>query len=149
MPETVATPSAALPAARAAGLYDSDFYSWTVQQADALQRRDADAIDWDNIIDEIESLGKQQKRTWTSHAAQAIHHLLKIEHYEHATERNLIHWSGEVMEQRDQMAAEVRMSTGIKGSYGEMLQDAWRRGRRVAVHSLAGYDHECPATCAP
>ena len=43
------------------GLYERDFYSWSMQQADALKSRDFNAVDWDNVIEEIEDLGKTQQ----------------------------------------------------------------------------------------
>ncbi len=35
-------------------LYDRDFYTWAIHQADALKRRDFNAVDWENVIEEIE-----------------------------------------------------------------------------------------------
>lgn len=40
--------------------YDLDTYAWAREQADALRRRSANEIDWENVAEEIESLGKQQ-----------------------------------------------------------------------------------------
>ena len=36
--------------------YESDLYEWTKEQADALRRRASNALDWDNLAEEIESL---------------------------------------------------------------------------------------------
>ena len=44
------------------GLYDNDIALWAEQQADALRRRAANEIDWDNVAEEIESLGRSDKR---------------------------------------------------------------------------------------
>ena len=37
--------------------YESDLYEWTKEQADVLRRRASNALDWDNLAEEIESLG--------------------------------------------------------------------------------------------
>ena len=37
--------------------YESDLYEWTKEQADALRRRAANTLDWDDLAEEIESLG--------------------------------------------------------------------------------------------
>ena len=37
--------------------YESDLYAWTKEQADALRRRASNALDWDNLAEEIEILG--------------------------------------------------------------------------------------------
>jgi hypothetical protein len=64
-------------------LYDQDLVLWTEAQARAL-RAAADAgwnapIDWENVADEIESLGKSERRSLSSHIAIIIEHLLKLE----------------------------------------------------------------------
>ena len=45
-------------------LYERDFYSWSMQQADALKRRDFNAVDWDNVIEEIADLGARGRPLW-------------------------------------------------------------------------------------
>ena len=64
-----------------AELYTRDFYSWAMQQADALRRRDYAAVDWENVIEEIEDVGRSERRTWTSHCAVLVEHVLKLEHW--------------------------------------------------------------------
>jgi hypothetical protein len=41
--------------------YESDLYEWTKEQADAQRRRASNALDWDNLAEEIESLGTSQR----------------------------------------------------------------------------------------
>ena len=41
--------------------YDLDLHDWAHAQADALRRRSANEIDWENVAEEIESLGKQER----------------------------------------------------------------------------------------
>jgi hypothetical protein len=43
-------------------LYDSDFYCWTQEMERLLRERDASATNWDNIAEEIESMGKRDYR---------------------------------------------------------------------------------------
>ena len=61
-----------LPKLPAAELYDSDGYSWAIEQADALRRRDFAAVDWDHVIEEIKDVGKAEIRSWTSYCARTI-----------------------------------------------------------------------------
>jgi hypothetical protein len=48
-------------------LYDQDFFAWTQTQADALRRRSANELDWDNLVEEIDSMGRQQRSELHSH----------------------------------------------------------------------------------
>ncbi len=65
------------------GLYDKDLVLWSEEQARAL-RAAADAvwnapIDWENVAEEIESLGRSERRSLASHIANVIEHLLKLQ----------------------------------------------------------------------
>ncbi len=62
-----------------------------LQQAEALKRRDFRVVDWDNIIEEIEALGRAESNNWKVYCARSIEHLLKIECYREATEKLLKH----------------------------------------------------------
>jgi len=42
--------------------YETDFYTWTVQQADLLRNEEFEELDLPNLIEEIESMGKSQRR---------------------------------------------------------------------------------------
>ena len=116
----------------AAELYHSDGYSWAIEQADALRRRDFAAVDWDNVIEEIKDVGKAEVRSWTSYCARTIEHLLKIEHYRKATDEELKHWSQEVSHFRIRMARIIRKNPGLQGEYESMFADAL--GRRTRSH---------------
>ena len=43
-------------------LYETDFALWLEKQVIALKNRDVNSLDWDNLIEEIESLGNRDKR---------------------------------------------------------------------------------------
>jgi hypothetical protein len=58
-------------------LYEKDFYAWTIATAKALRNRDLTNLDWDNLIEEIESLGRQEKRELVNHLIILVMHLLK------------------------------------------------------------------------
>ena len=122
--------------ASARSLYARDLYSWTREQCAALRLRDAGAIDWDNVIEEIESLGNEQESKWTSLAARAIEHLLKIQHWPHAQSPTLRKWEHEVGTWRRDMARVIRKNPGLQGAYGELLELAWHDGRNDAIASL-------------
>jgi hypothetical protein len=58
-------------------LYEKDFYGWTIATAKALRERDLTNLDWDNLIEEIESLGRQEKRELVNRLIILVMHLLK------------------------------------------------------------------------
>jgi hypothetical protein len=62
-------------------LYDRDFYAWTQVQAQALRaRRSGDnALDFDNLAEEIEDVGKSEFRACQSYVERILEHLVKLE----------------------------------------------------------------------
>jgi hypothetical protein len=62
-------------------LYDRDFFLWTQEQAAALRavRKSNLPLDWDNLAEEIESLGKSDRRQLRSQIRRILRHLLKLE----------------------------------------------------------------------
>ncbi len=76
----------------AARLYRRDGYAWAKQRAAALRRRDYDRIDWKNVIEEIESIGRSERKPRVSNCALALVHVLAIEHCKTATPANPEDW---------------------------------------------------------
>ena len=53
--------------------YDTDFYAWTQTQATALRAKESKTLDWDHLAEEIESLGRSDRRaigtTWNAYSS--------------------------------------------------------------------------------
>jgi hypothetical protein len=62
-------------------LYDQDFVLWTKQQATALRRSKGSnlPLDWENLAEEVESLGISQRTRLNSQIRRILHHLFKLE----------------------------------------------------------------------
>jgi Domain of unknown function DUF29 len=67
--------SAPLPPAE---LYERDYYTWTQEQARALRERRLEEVDWTNVAEEIEDLGKREKRALRSQLVRLLGHLIKF-----------------------------------------------------------------------
>jgi hypothetical protein len=65
-------------------LYDADFVAWSKQQADALRAAartgSNQQLDWQNLAEEIEDLGRSHSRALRAHITRVIQHLVKLEH---------------------------------------------------------------------
>ncbi len=123
-----------------------DFYGWSVQQAEALKRRDFEALDWENVAEEIESLGNKQRNAWVSLCGRVVEHMLKIEHC--VEDGNLVHWQKEIEEWRQQMAQGLEDNPSLTRSYREIFGRAWDYGRRYAVAGITGWAGHTPVTKA-
>ncbi|WP_304177885.1 DUF29 domain-containing protein [Phenylobacterium aquaticum] len=111
-------------------LYDRDFFAWTQDQADALRRRSVNEIDWDNLLEEVESLGRQQQSELTSHMAVLLTHLLK---WRMQPARRSRSWVLTILEQRAQAERLMRDNPSLKPRLDEVLSDAYKLARLRAA----------------
>ncbi len=111
-------------------LYDSDILAWSEQQAWLLRdhaagRRTNDPeIDWPNIVEEIESVGREQLHAVESLLTQAMLHLLKAEAWPLA--RDAPSWRAEAIrfraDARRRFAPSMRQKIDIAGLYADALR---------------------------
>jgi len=120
-------------------LYDRDFYLWTQQQARAMRRQhelrpNAD-IDWENLIEEVESLGRSDMRAVRSQLARIIEHLLKLEFSPAEAPRQK--WAGSANDGRRELDELLGDSPSLRGRLDALMVEAWTSGRLKAAIGLA------------
>ncbi|MGH7126583.1 MAG: DUF29 domain-containing protein, partial [Stellaceae bacterium] len=134
----------------AARLYEEDFVRWAEQQSRAL--REAARIgsnlplDWDNLAEEVESLGRSQKHALRSRIAVILEHLLKLE-YSPATEPRRS-WMDTVARERLESELLLDDSPSLKGEVGRMTKEETSRAARHATSILLRHNEATPETVA-
>ena len=102
--------------------YDEDFFLWTQEQAQALRSmpRGTNApLDWENIAEEIESLGKSDRRRCESFVRQILLHLLKLRIWPHPEPRN--GWKKEIRAFRFQLKQILKDSPSLRARMPEFV----------------------------
>ena len=110
-------------------LYEQDFVRWTEAQA-AVLRRAAETksnlpLDWTNLAEEVESLGRSQRRELRSRLATIIEHLLKLE-YSPATEPRIV-WIETIGRERREIERLLEDSPSLRGELEQALAAEWQR----------------------
>ena len=125
--------------------YQSDLYEWTKEQADALRRRASNALDWDNLAEEIESLGSSRRREIRSPLKILLVHLLK---WKHQPEGRCVSWRGSIGEARDQIEDLLEENPSLRTYPEECLPKAYASARRRALDEsgLLDLPEACPWT---
>jgi hypothetical protein len=70
-------------------LYEQDYVAWLDLTLTQLKQQNLSSLDWKNLIEEIESLGREQRHKVESYLLRLLIHLLLYQYWE--TERT---WSG-------------------------------------------------------
>lgn len=122
-------------------LYDKDVYTWALQQADALRRRSANEIDWENVAEEIESVGRSQASELHSRYGVLVTHLLK---WLFQPERRSRSWENSIRVQRYEIGRVLAANPGLKSSL-----DAIFGGAYVAARLNASSETDLPAETFP
>ena len=106
-------------------LYDTDYLAWIEQQAAALRARGggANALDYDNLAEEIEDLGKSEFNACQSFVERIIEHLLKLQFSSEVEPR--AHWRGEILAFRDQL--QDRLTRTLENRLREKLPLLFQR----------------------
>jgi hypothetical protein len=106
-----------------ATLYDRDFYAWANEQAALLRAGKLAAADIEHIAEEIESMGRSEKRELVNRLAVLLLHLLKWR-FQPALRGNS--WRLTAEEQRYRLADHLSDNPSLKGKLDEAIANAYR-----------------------
>src|SRR5271165_6662094 len=119
-------------------LYEHDFAAWTHHQAEALRAvargSSNQLLDWENLAEEIESLGTSQRSALASHVMRIIQHLVKLEYSSSIEPRN--GWRRTIRLARLQVQKRVEVNPSLKPELGEFVEKETRRGVELGIADL-------------
>jgi len=131
-------------------LYDTDFLVWSKEQAEALRSLarggSNQALDWENLAEEIESLGISQKTALRSQMRRIIQHLLKLQFSPAVEPRR--GWFESLLDARSEIEDLLETSPSLKSEAGSALPLALRQGSQKAIFDLEKYGEVDAATLA-
>ncbi|MBV8524251.1 MAG: DUF29 domain-containing protein, partial [Acetobacteraceae bacterium] len=130
--------------------YDNDIVLWSEHQAALLRRLAAgerinDQVDWGNVIEEIESVGRSEVKAVRSALLQALLHDLKAEAW--PLSPYVDHWRAEAVRARGEAADDFTESMRAKID----LAAIYRRALRAMPATIDGQPplpvpEQCPVT---
>jgi hypothetical protein len=125
----------------AKSLYDEDFFLWSKAQGEALRAAARSAtnqpIDWENVAEEIESLGRSDKRELSSQLGRIIEHLLKLQ-FSLAVEPRM-GWIGSIGDARNEIERLLEDSPSLRREIDAVIAAETKRGSRKAIRELEKY----------
>ncbi len=125
--------------------YEQDFYGWTQEQAALLKAGRLNDLDIENLIEEVETMGRSEKRELESRLTVLLLHLLKWKYQEVRRGRS---WELSIDEQRIQFLKTLKENPGLKPLLEEMKTDSYKlatiQASRETKISKNVFPTECP-----
>lgn len=112
--------------------YETDFAAWAAEQAGLLRAGLVNNIDFRNLAEEIEDMGKSEQRALESRLQVLICHLLK---WKFQPERQGTSWKATIKEQRRGIRKLLKESPSLKSRFddAEFVSDVWLDGVDAAL----------------
>lgn len=124
--------------------YHSDFHAWTQQQATLLRNQQWHQIDLPNLIEEIESLGKQQRQELRNRLSLLIGHLLT---WEYQPQRRSRSWLATIRIQRRDTLRLLKDNPSLNAYLEPILMEAYENGKDLAMGETNLPDETFPEQC--
>jgi hypothetical protein len=124
--------------------YQTDFNLWTEKTAKLLKEKRWSEVDVDNLIQEVEDLGRSERRAIISQLIRLLLHLLK---WQYQPQRRSDSWLDSITDARIQINLIINDSPSLKNYPQEQLAECYQKARRQAAKQtglmIAVFPEEC------
>lgn len=125
-------------------LYERDLYAWAMQNAVLLRAGRLGEIDHMNIAEELESMGRSERRALESRLAVLLMHLLK---WCYQPERRGRSWQATIREQQRQVARLLADNPSLRPELPKLVADAYIDAVLLAIAETGLDEATFPVTC--
>ncbi|ACK65312.1 protein of unknown function DUF29 [Rippkaea orientalis PCC 8801] len=128
-------------------LYETDFNLWLEKTVELLKQKKLDQLDIENLIEEIEAIGRSEKKGLRSNLEQLLMHLLK---WKHQPNKRTGSWECSILEHRNRMLEDLEEIPSFQPYFDEVLDQCYQNARKYAEAetclSLDTFPEVCPFT---
>jgi hypothetical protein len=130
-------------------LYETDYQKWIDTTIEKLRLQDYSNIDWENLIEEIEDMGRSERKSLKSNLIVVLTHLLK---WQYQPEFRSGSWKGSIVEHRRRIREALSDSPSLKHYLEEVFAgcylDAVEQASAETGLPVETFPQECPYTSA-
>ena len=127
-----------------ADLYDADFAEWTRHNAELLRSGRVTEADLAHIAEEIEDMGKRERRSLDSRMERLIEHLLK---WQYQPEQRGSSWGRTIAAQREGVRLLLIKNPGFRPFLDEVVADAYQAAVEIVMATISCPRETFPETC--
>ena len=129
---------------RNASKYDTDFYAWATEQATLLREGRFAEADVANIAEELDSMGRSEKRELVSRLTVLLTHLLK---WQSQPGHRGTSWRLTIREQRREVADHLNENPSLRPTLPEVITIAYQRALLAAQRETGLAESAFPPAC--
>jgi len=119
-------------------LYHQDFQLWLTRTAECLRTQRYDHLDLENLIEEIESMGRSDKTALRSNLGVLLVHLLK---WAYQPDKRTNGWRATIAEHALRINESFSESPSLKSYFAEVFPECYANARRLAI---GNFPKQCP-----
>jgi hypothetical protein len=126
-------------------LYEIDDSQWLEETIKLLKDHRFQELDLENLIEELEDLGKRDKNAVVSLLEQIIRHLLLLQYWTNESGNNTVHWQGEIYTFRTQLNR--RITTNLRNYLESELDSIYKDALgfvKIKTQNSVNFPSECP-----
>jgi hypothetical protein len=120
-------------------LYEQDYHLWLETTIEQLRSGKFSALDLENLIEELESMGRSDRRAIKSLLTRLLEHCLKLAHWESERADNANKWKSEITTFRVQIKDLLKDSPSLKPYLVEVFDECLENARN-STSQLMGHE---------
>ncbi|HEY9849274.1 MAG TPA: DUF29 domain-containing protein [Leptolyngbyaceae cyanobacterium] len=128
-------------------LYEQDFYLWLEKTAKLLKEKRFEELDLNNLVEEIESMGRSEKRELKSRLKLILTHLLKWQYQPQMRPFYGNSWVSTIVTQRSDLQLLIKDSPSLKNLLEESCKEYYQIARRDAAKETGLSEEVFPVDC--
>jgi hypothetical protein len=126
-------------------LYEADYLQWIETNLENLRNQDYERVDWENLLEEIEDMGRSERRRLESNLIIVLLHLLK---WQYQPEKQSGSWESSIIEHRRRIKKALKESPSLKPYLTNILDESYAESVKQAKAEtklpLETFPQECP-----
>ena len=128
-------------------LYERDYYLWLQETYQTLEKKEIDQLDLPHLMEEILSLGNEQRRKVDSYLRQLLIHLLLYQYWESERERCAKGWQNEIDNFRFELELLLESQT-LYNYFLQQIEEIYVKARKRAIKKSELPPETFPEKCA-
>ena len=130
---------------KTSSLYETDYLRWIESNLEKLRHKNYQEVDWENLLEEIEDMGRSERRALESNLIVLLLHLLK---WQYQPKKRTGSWERSILEHRRRIKKALKESPSLKSYLSNIIEESYQETIKQAKAEtklpLDTFPQKCP-----